>query len=311
MVTGLHSPTAGYAHHCLRIAVRRWPVPLREELYREWSAELLAISGPGSLATRLAYGYHRIRFATSLVCSAGVTDEYEPRTLWSRVNTALPMLKVAGLLLIAPWVGFVMYVTLRFTGIHVAEILAVLARLSHNAETPVRQTVIGLSAAAACVIAGLIGLSTSRRLSELPRALVALPLGAGTAVLPILVPGTTAADAAAAGLAVALGLVLSKRIRFEKRWKRITAGASIGLAMGYLVATAIALPHMAAVNADLRYAAAWVPAALLEGEWISLGLVSDGLPATSHLNATLSIVIPLCFVFGFICMARHPSKEKA
>ena len=66
-----------------------------------------------------------------------------------------------------------------------------------------------------------------------------------------------------------------------------------------------------AVNADLRYAAAWVPAALLEGEWISLGLVSDGLPATSHLNATLSIVIPLCFVFGFICMARHPSKEKA
>jgi hypothetical protein len=87
---------------CLGIAARRWPEELRDDLRREWQAELEALAGEPR------GGWRRLHFAASLAASPPVTDENGVPLGW-RENTATlaptmapsMALVVAGLLAVA------------------------------------------------------------------------------------------------------------------------------------------------------------------------------------------------------------------
>lgn len=37
----------GFTQRCLRVAARRWPAEVRDERYREWTAEMHMVNSPG------------------------------------------------------------------------------------------------------------------------------------------------------------------------------------------------------------------------------------------------------------------------
>jgi hypothetical protein len=93
-------------HACLRFAVGRWPAELREDLFREWLAELAALDGQPGAAWR------RLWFAVSLAADPRTYDEngpiHRPWLWWRGASSAAGM--VVGLLLTAGfgfglWVG--------------------------------------------------------------------------------------------------------------------------------------------------------------------------------------------------------------
>lgn len=66
--------TAAILRHCLRLAARRWPADIREDMYREWTAELHSIADqPDRSAAGRAID--QFRFAFSLATSPPAPDE--------------------------------------------------------------------------------------------------------------------------------------------------------------------------------------------------------------------------------------------
>jgi len=93
-------------HACLRLAVRRWPAELREELFRDWLAELAALDRQPGTAWR------RLWFAVSLAADPRSYDEdgpiHRPWLWWRGAGPAVGI--VIGLLLaggfgLGLWVG--------------------------------------------------------------------------------------------------------------------------------------------------------------------------------------------------------------
>jgi hypothetical protein len=88
----------------LRLARRRWPEALRDEMSAEWAAELHAITCPDGTTPTTASRWQGVRFAVSLAWSrppdSGLRSGWRPGACWLAVLAPLlaPLVSVLGLL---------------------------------------------------------------------------------------------------------------------------------------------------------------------------------------------------------------------
>ncbi|HEX3732457.1 MAG TPA: hypothetical protein VHU91_05980 [Mycobacteriales bacterium] len=305
------SPITAFSERCLRAAVRRWPSQLRDELYAEWSAELHAIGSTSDGLGQLRYAYHRLRFAASLVCSAGVTDGYEPRTRWDQFLIAIPALRQSLLLLTVPWLSVVGTEVL-------GDQTKQLTKWLHLAiGTAPGDQLLGQAMSGTCLVAALVatafaGVALSRTVSvQLPAAVNILLLAAGTAALPILmeIDGTSLGEFAVGALTwpTLTVLFIRRLVRSRLRlWSRLAVAMLFGLVATYASVTLAAIPQMFTTG---RPAASWQPAISL---FDHRDLFVVGVPSTAV--QLLSFAIPLCVAFGIayaLASSTSSSKEVA
>jgi hypothetical protein len=299
----------------LRIAVQRRPAGLRDPLEREWAAELYAIrTEPGTGWWAGVVG--QIAFTVSLARSwtPGGVDEADWRERLSFVGRGL---RPAAVLAVAPFIGYLVAVTLRGTVGVSAMVFAGVVKDEMAVSVPVTLTVAACSILLTVAAAGVAGWwaagwaplvsSDSRWLrSCLAAGVVPVVLGAGQSV-------------ALAGLDPRWGV-----------WSLVRAGFAVVVWTGLVVLLVRWTDHsMAAGRRRLAWmvtvvGGAAVICASIAGVVASVALSVDDLPRVpgvdpmllaaspgAGLAGGLPLVLPACTAFGLLYALRtiRPAPE--
>lgn len=241
-------------------AARRWPADLRDELAREWHAELAAL-GPG---------WRGLAFAASLAAAPAVEEEGAEPTSWARrgAGWARALSVPAALTLLA---------AALINGAHLAQ-----GRFGPAAGGA---ALLG----AAAVMAALAGRATVGRVLLLGAAGYAFLLaGNQVAVMPFMGWPDLGPAVLAWTILTAATVRLSTRLRAAGRGLLAGVAAVGGAVIALDVAAAAGSLHAAAVlGVSPASAPAWFPLALLPGGGTGFGAYfADGTAAFGSLRQT-------------------------
>ncbi|MGH3545806.1 MAG: hypothetical protein ACRDPW_07765 [Mycobacteriales bacterium] len=258
MVRSRYSPTMLLSAWCLRRAVRRWPPPLRDRLYKEWYAELHEVSTISGSAP-LVIAYRRIRFAASLVCRAGVDELIEPRSWHSLLAGFRPHIRPVATLLAAPVLGYLVLMGL----------LVIPRFFTPTPHASVRM----LCLAASVVAAGWAGVVLGRAHSiAAPTVLVPVLLAVGMfGAIPLLTTYSLRSlvyvlvgTSVWALLAITVGQHLR---RPRPTWQTAVSATVAGAGIAYIAVTTAMLSSMVGLEVERQQLAGWFPANLIM--WIN------------------------------------------
>lgn len=294
-----------FSQWCLRVAVRRWPLMLRERLHAEWLAELCAIDGPERGVMRITYAYNRIRFAASLVCSPGVNDELESRGWREHWRSATPVMKSTGMLLVIPWLSYIGVAALLYSLSMTLEVLKE-SDFKHYETTGVMVAIRAMGLLVGLAIAGFAGRAIGRRF-PVPRASVYAPvlLGVGfTTVAPLaLITGKTLLlFLIGVGTWLALVLALTRGLSRKSQnswWQRGATGLAC-LAIGCLSFSVIAALDVTITGAEPS-AVLWLfPVSILDLDWTLIDAFALNASIGELLDtwSGLATAMPLCAIFA-------------
>jgi hypothetical protein len=99
---------SGFTGACVRLAVERWPAEMRDDLAREWLAELAELAHDREIGS-VARAWRQLTYAASLACSPAVEPENAAPRVWreelpSFGRAGQQLLLVGGLAVVASWV---------------------------------------------------------------------------------------------------------------------------------------------------------------------------------------------------------------
>lgn len=271
------------AKFALRLAVRRWPAPLRAEMAAEWAAELHAISELPD-ASRPGRAWRALTFTVSLACARPPDGEEGPGTVVGSVlrrhwkPVVVLALAPAGMLVASA-------VTLVVPAIVGYALLGDVALMDPS--TPLHrgmQIVVAMIIPAVVLLIGVLAGRLAQRYAHFPdhwghgvRAWwVALLLGAGMMALHGLLLPTGLADLISSGVLPAMvataiwtagfAVVGWATAAWRADGRRRAAGAVAvvgGLVVLDLALTAHIAVKLAPFDPPLAYAPLWFPASLV------------------------------------------------
>lgn len=238
----------------LAMAVRRWPPYLRDELSREWAAELHAIAHE-PVTTVAARSWRSIAFTVSLACARGIEKEQpvEGRSLMR--TTSRPLI---GLAVVPVVMAVLLAVVLIAVTILQEAFLDPIASFSMNLF--VFQDMGSPAAIVAAIGLGLLGRRRARR-TPLP---FPSPIARAVATVAGLMAGVTALIALTApvgsdllgyaypmelvylltwAVLFALSLVVAHRLPGRLSWLVAGVGGLAAWYVGQALAIAVAFPH--------------------------------------------------------------------
>jgi hypothetical protein len=236
----------------LRVAARRWPRELREDLHREWRAEVHAlVTDPA--AGRLLRTARAVRFAGSLAATRPVGQPRRPIIDWG----GLPVRRTAAVAALG--LGALGSIVGAVSANIVMLIILKPAWYQHNVS-------IVLDVVAAVVVGCGLGVSIGRARGPHRRGPLVSAVGvAGAAsMLAVLPSGLFGSDrhqskAVSIGLwALALTMILwsASAVARRSRWRGLCVGAAAGLLAVYAtVNVAVALEMH---DAGVRWASPWL-----------------------------------------------------
>jgi len=299
----------------LRIAVRRWPAPLRGAAAREWGAELHEIRhDPGVPPARR--GLRATRFAVSLAV-ARPPGERPPGVLAGvRAGAWRPI----PLFLAAPLLCLLVEAACVTGSGQLPELVRRLAPSGTGFQ--VAQAAQELSQLLVVVVAVGAGLLLGRRRTAgggtdagaagRLATLYALSLGAGTLLL--VGPATSAARSRTLlTLALLWCALLIPALWAALAGARLRTVAPFAGGACYLAATAAVWLRLPASAAPRAYAPLWFPTMLLPQGWVPAGTGADGSPASFTILDVYPVVPFLLlgatgFALTYLSAARRPHR---
>jgi hypothetical protein len=290
------------ADRCVRSAARRWPAQLRDDLLRQWLAELDAIIADPA-QSQVARWCSAIAFAVSLAVSPAVEEAGAPARTWQDRWEALARLcagaaSLAGITLVAA--GLATAVRALPAGRSVPAILVVVALL---VAAVVVMAVMGAHTTMARDGADAAGRSDPGWWSRWSRRRpVTLPVPIGAALFGFLLAGNPIAvmpfmGARDVGPAVAIWIALTALTLLGVRWLRghdfgrLATMAAIGGSLVTLDLATMAGSLHAASSLGLSAGSgpAWFPLALLPGGTAEFGGVIDAVTVGGNRFAGLDV----------------------
>jgi len=299
-------------------------MPLRDQLYQEWYAELHAPEAVEGSAP-LAVAYRRLRFAASLVCRAGVNEDLEPRDWHNRLAAFQPSLRPIIGLLAVPLLGGI-----AFSGL--ASAAGILLPASEDGEVtfasqPSALTLfhVGLSLlclVVAVVATGMVGAWLGRTYSiGAPSVVGPVILGVGI-VTATLLPAHSQISVVHLTVGILVWVLLTTALIGRLRrypypaWRRAIAATVGGAGIAYAAVTAVVLStmigmHVGLGHLELGYLAGSFPASLLHMMNIDMGPALGDLPAAVAVeNAGLALSLPILMSTAFgLAYARRSTKS--
>ncbi len=284
-------------------------MPLRDQLYQEWYAELHAPEAVEGSAP-LAVAYRRLRFAASLVCRAGVNEDLEPRDWHSRLAAFQPSLRPIIGLLAVPLLGGIAFSGLTFAaGVQLTEPEGG-AMTFTSPPSALAGLHVGLSLlclVVAVVATGMLGAWLGRTYPiGAPIIVGPMILGVGM-VAATLMPAHSLISVAHLTVGISVWVVLTIALLGRLRryphptWRRAIAATVGGAGIAYVAVTAVILTIMIGTHVELGYLAESFPMSLLHIMNIdirpSLGDTSTDV-ALENAGLALSLPILMSTAFG-------------
>jgi hypothetical protein len=284
------------ADRALRVAVRRWPVALREEQGREWAAELDALRHDPELSA-VRRGYAQLRFAASLAWSRPVEDAGGAPPAWTAV---LPGVRASfrpmTVLLVAPFVGSFALTTasglLHLAGNALQGLGPLDTGVPDTGEPGVaEQLVVAVVTVLLVVVAGWLGWLAGGRAPLAATAPRPIRIGLVSVTAPVLFGAGTAATVALTGVAenmpeamsvalagvgcwsVLVALVALVAVRFASAGRPgavVVAAVLGGVLAGEISVVVLGLLASTGATPDPLTATLWFPAALVDrAGWVT------------------------------------------